>query len=430
MMHKEIGYITDILNKKGLKEGDILVLKPFGKKSRSFNLTFKQYDFGTHLGLKYSWMKKLESIQGERFHYRISQVEVNSANNTKSTRYLVESICGTPFKINGTFSTSAFLEFGDICEFGFHKLECKKRSNPENELDLYSKKYLENEKLIKSDLSILIEGETGVGKTTLAKEIHDHSQKEGKFIHLNLSAYSQNLIESELFGHLKGSYTGAVNDKKGALRQANGGTLFIDEIDSLPLEIQTKLLIFLDSKKVTPVGSEISYDVNTRIICASGRKLNQLVDKGEMRRDFYFRIASGATFKIPSLRDNIELIRKYCKLFGIDKGISISDKLIDFYQTLPWPGNLRQLKGHLEKKYIMLSGRKMDFDKSDNEMVTLSSELYEIEEYSALTMQEVKVNYAKKIYFECDKNLTRASKLLGISTKSLKTFVDKTAKEA
>lgn len=423
-MRKEIGYITDILNKQGLREGDLLHLRPFGKKSRTLRLTYKNYEFGTKLCKSYNWSKSLDSIQGEHFHYELLAVEVNSANNTKSLRYMFKSKCGTPFKLNGSFVTEAFLEIGDTCEIGFHKIECKRKEDPRAELELYSRKFLENDKMITSNLSILIEGETGVGKTTLAREIHNQSNVSGKFVHINLSAYSKSLLESELFGHVKGAFTGALTDKKGALRQAQGGTLFIDEIDSLPLEIQTKLLIFLDSKEVTPVGSEISYVVNARIICASGQKLIQLVDKGCIRKDFYFRIASGANINIPSLRDNTDLIRKYCQIYTVDKNISISEKLIEFYQTLPWPGNLRQLRGHLDKKFIMLNGRKMDFDDIDNHMVTLSSELYEVEIQDSLTMQELKLNYARKIYFECNKNLARASKLLGISTKSLKGFIE------
>jgi transcriptional regulator with PAS, ATPase and Fis domain len=423
-MHKEMNYMTDILNKKGLKEGDTIVLKPFGMKTRNIQLRHNSYEFCTKGGVSSNWIKKLDSVQGETFHYKLAKTNFIGPNKVQYERYKLQSICGTAFKLNGSFVTEAFLEVGDICEIGYHKFEIKRKQVLENELELFSQKFLENEKLIKSNLPILIEGETGVGKTTLAKDIHDLSGVAGKFVHINLSAYSKNLLESELFGHVKGAFTGALTDKKGALKQSNGGTLFIDEIDSLPIEIQTKLLLFLDSKKVTAVGGEIGIEVRTRIICAAGKKLSQLVEKGSMRKDFYFRIASGANVLIPPLRDNTEIIKRFIQIYSVEKSISVPDKLIEFYQSLPWPGNIRQIKGHLEKKYILMNGRKMCFDELDNELMSLSSALFDIEKQKSSTMKELKNNYAKKIYFECNGNLTHASKILGISVRSLRTFVD------
>ena len=424
-MHKEMTYMTDILNKKGLREGDTIALKPFGMKLRNIHLKHNSYEFSTKCGVTKNWVKILDSIQGETFHYKLEKTKFIGRNKVQHERYKFKSICGSAFKLNGSFVTEAFLEVGDVCDIGFHKFEIKRKQLLEDELELFSQNILDNDKLIKSDLPILIEGETGVGKTTLARDIHELSGVGGRFVHINLSAYSKNLLESELFGHVKGAFTGALSDKKGALRQSNGGTLFIDEVDSLPIEIQTKLLLFLDSKKITAVGGELGVEVKTRIICAAGKKLSQLVEKGDMRKDFYFRIASGANITIPPLRDNIEVIKRYIQIYSIEKSVCIPDKLIEFYQSLPWPGNIRQLRGHLDKKYILMSGRKMSFDDLDNDLMSLSSALFDIEKQKSSTMEELKNSYAKKIYFECNGNLTHASKILGISIRSLRTFVGK-----
>ncbi len=423
-MIKEIGYMTDILNKNGLQEGDSLVIKPFGKKVMNLSLKYAKTILTTKKMNNSNWTYEFESVQGEEFYFELKRIKVPSINQQQNHRYLLSSECGTPFKLNGSFVTQAFIEVGDVCEFGYHQLNFKRNQSPEEQFHLYSKFIDQNKKLIGSDLPILIEGETGVGKTSLAKEIHELSLKRGRFVHINLSAYSSNLIESELFGHVKGAFTGAMNEKKGALRISDGGTLFLDEIDSLPVDIQTKLLLFFDSKEITPVGSELSYKVDTRVICASGQRLQNLVENKKMRKDFYFRVASGSTVAISSLRDAPLMIKRFCNLYAIEKNVVIPQKIIEFYSTLPWPGNYRQLRGHLDKKLILMNGRKMDFDESDNNMVTLSSDLFDINKEQVVTMKDLKLNYAKKIYFECDENLTRASKLLGISPRSLRTFLD------
>jgi DNA-binding NtrC family response regulator len=424
MMIKEIGFMTDILNKKGLKEGDEIIIKPFGKRRRTYHLNHTKLIFTTKSGPRISWVKVLESIQGEDFTFELKRFEVPSINQQKNERYFLQSSCGTPFKLNGSFTMQAFVEVGDEVEFGFHKVNFTRRQSAENQMKLFSSCIEENERVISSMLPILLEGETGVGKTSLAREFHHLSGRKGRFIHINVSAFSSTLIESELFGHVKGAFTGALSDKKGAFRQSNQGTLFIDEIDSLPLELQTKLLLFFDSQELTPVGSEINYKIDTRIICASGRSLKSLTESKLMRKDFYFRVASGAIIKIPSLRDNIPMLSRFCKLYGIERNIIIPQKLIEFYETLPWPGNYRQLKGHLDKKFVMMNGRKMDFDDVDNELVVLSSELIDIENNHSITMKELKTNYAKKVYFECDQNYSRASMLLNISPRSLKGLIE------
>jgi transcriptional regulator with PAS, ATPase and Fis domain len=318
----------------------------------------------------------------------------------------------------------SILEVGDLCELGFHTLTFERKNNSADEFSMTHKVIQQNKKIVESELPILIEGETGVGKTSLARKVHGASLSVGHFVHVNISSFSTNLLESELFGHVKGAFTGANTDKVGALKLSSGGTLFIDEIDSLPLEIQTKLLIFLDEQKIKPVGATFEEKIKTRIICASGKNLEQLVVEGKMRMDFYYRIASGLKITIPSLRDNPKLIEKFCKLYTIENKVSMTNKLTEFYMSLPWPGNIRQLKGHLDKKKLISNSTKLDFDELDDELLKLSSSLFSLdEEATSMTMEEVKIGYAKKIYYQCNKNLTLASNKLGISHKLLKRLI-------
>lgn len=424
VMFKEMMFMTDVLDKKGVKPGDQLIIKPFTGKRKVVNLSHTLYDFKTGQQGPRATTRVLESIQGEKFHYQLKLADTENLNKKKHKRYILKSVCGVPFRLNGNWVFEGMLEIGDICELGYHTIYFEKKANLSEEFSMTQSLIKKNKKIIESELPILIEGETGVGKTSLAKEIHSRSNKVGHFVHINISSYSKTLLESELFGHVKGAFTGAQTDKVGALKLSSGGTLFIDEIDSLPLEIQTKLLIFLDEQKIKPVGGVFEEKVQTRIICASGKNLLALVEEGKMRMDFYYRIASGLSIQIPSLRDNVELIDKFCQLYSINTKISFTTKLIEFYKTLPWPGNIRQLKGHLDKKAVISNTMKLDFDELDDELLTHSSSLFSIDDKSKhMTMEELKVGYAKKVYFQCNKNLTLASKKLGISTKVLKRLV-------
>lgn len=423
-MMKEMTYMTDVLDRKGLKEGDSLIIKPFTGKLRRIALKRTLYDFSSHKLNSSNSNKILESVQGEEFHFQLKLLDTENFNKKIHKRYLLKSLCSLPFRLNGNWVFESILEVGDICELGYHTIYFARQDKCKDEFSMTHKLIKENKRVVESDLPILIEGETGVGKTSLARKIHLASLNIGHFVHINISSYSSTLLESELFGHVKGAFTGANTDKVGALKLSSGGTLFIDEIDSLPIDIQTKLLIFLDEQKIKPVGATFEQKINTRIICASGKNLQKLVEEGKMRMDFYYRVASGLNIRIPGLRDEPQLIEKFCQLYTIENKVSFTHKLIEFYMTLPWPGNIRQLKGHLDKKKLISNSTKLDFDGLDDELLKLSSSLFSIEqEVKNMTMEEVKVGYAKKIYYQCNKNLTLASSKLGISHKLLKRLV-------
>ena len=207
----------------------------------------------------------------------------------------------------------------------------------------------------------------------------------------------------------------------GAFVEAEWGTLFLDEIDSLPMELQTKLLLFFDSQKVRPVGSNDEVKVNCRLIFASGRSLSQLVESGKMRKDFYFRINASHKHDLPTLRNSPEILRQFCSRFSLENDVIISTRLQDFYMSLPWLGNIRELKGHLIKKVKLNKGNKLDFDEIDEALIRQSSEISTFTlSQTPLTLEEMKVTYAKKILSIHQKDFDLAARELGVATKTLR----------
>jgi hypothetical protein len=338
----------------------------------------------------------------------------------KRGRYLLTSTNGHPFRINGIVSFQSFIRRGDIVDMGFNRFKYisphDSKSNNWN--------FLPCQELISSNLNILLEGESGVGKTFWAEKIHHASGRRGNFIHINLSSFAESLIESELFGHVKGAFTGAIRNKQGALASAENGTLFLDELDSLPHSIQTKLLLFLDSKQYRPVGGVQNRSVNVRTLFASGRPLEELVTSGEFRRDFYFRVSSGIKIKIPSLRGQSKLIKHHCQTFATKEEITISPRLGEYYQSLPWPGNVRQLYGHLMKKKITTKGPYLNYNQLDQDIS------YQKESYNASaeggpypTLDEVKRHHARMVLHHFEGNLKKSCQILGITKNTLRKMV-------
>ncbi len=425
-MYKEMSLMSDYFDSRGLQEEDLIRIVPSYGKKRKIKIKRKVIDFySTDLEYKHSSLAGsvlLPSQKNESFHIQIKQEEVRGRNNTPKKRYFIIVLKGCPIKLNGNYIFSAYLERKDIVEIGFNQLHFES-SDIELTSDERKHKILTQNHLTRSSLSILIEGETGTGKTSLAREIHQQSLREGKFVHLNVSSFSKNLLESELFGHIKGSFTGALNDKVGAIREAHKGTLFLDEIDSLPMDIQTKLLLFLDDNKVRPVGSSLEHQVDLRIIFSSGQKLQNLLKQSKMRKDFYFRLSSGELIQLRPLRETPVEIRKFCLELETKRSIQFSPELIEFYETLPWPGNYRQLKGHLERKYIHSKSSYLRFDHLDEELLSQDASLFLVEDEEQLSLKEIKIKYAKQVYFKNQNNYKISAEKLGISVRSLRNMI-------
>ena len=414
------------LESNGVRYRDVLVIKPMQGKSKKVVLNRTQFSFFSSSSFDTEvkgFNIFLPNLMGDEISFSLSLKPVFLKNPEKGGRYLLNSYSEGPFKINGVLSYSSFVERGDIVDLGFHRLEFM----PQTEEILSSKEnsLLQNTSILNSKLSILIEGETGTGKSRLAKIIHEKSHRNGEFVQINLASYSENLIESELFGHIKGAFTGAFGAKQGAFLFADKGTLFLDEIDSLPINIQTKLLLFLDTNEFRQVGGENLKKTDVRIIFASGKSLKDLVQKGKMRQDFFYRISSGIRLHLPPLRDDSSLLEKVCRDFSLKEGIYIHPSLQDYYKKLFWPGNIRQLISHLKKKKLLSKGRKIEFDSIDEELVDNEKYFFKEDLISKphLTLEEVKKRYAYNVFKYCRENLDEASKVLDISKNTLRGFV-------
>ena len=325
------------MSDSGIFLGSFLVIEPWYGRRKEIILQRTKYDFLSQgKTSEEAFPIEMQALGEDEFEVRCQYHD--------NLGYILKTLSGNPFKHNGRWVFNIVLRVGDEVLLGGNILKFFREKPKETEKESIPKE------IIESSMPILLQGETGTGKTTLAQKIHEQSGVAGKFVHLCLSSFAPSLIESEIFGHVKGAFTGAILDKMGALRMAHQGTLFLDEIDSLPLEIQVKLLLFLDNQTYRQVGSTQEKSVNTRIIFASGQNLEELVEKNLMRKDFYYRLNAGYFYKLPSLRENPELIKKNCEDFSFKNQIIFSDRVIEKYSKYSWPGNYRQLMSHLMKK--------------------------------------------------------------------------------
>lgn len=232
-----------------------------------------------------------------------------------------------------------------------------------------------------TDVSVLITGENGTGKELIAQAIHQNSPRKGKrIVPLNCAAVAENLVESELFGHVKGAFTDAANDRMGAFEYANGGTLFLDEIGDMPIPTQIKLLRVLEDHQITRVGDNKQIKVNIRIVSATNRNLEEAIKVGSFRSDLYFRLKV-VTIHLPALRerreDIVPLVDHFRKLFSKrhHKPIkSITPAATKRLFAYDWPGNIRQLRNAMETMVVLDFDGVLDVDDLPPELAELSQE--------------------------------------------------------
>lgn len=409
----------------GLCLNDPLFMLPIEGNKRKVILNRTKYEFVASDNFQnniHGTQRHFSTLKDEQGQRLMLELKAFKTKNGTGLKYFFQASSDSDFRLNGQWVSKATIRQGDVIDFALTRFIFAPKNNEEGTNHL-----LLSKEIIQSTLPVLIEGETGTGKSTLAKSIHEESQQAGNFIHLNLSSFSSSLIESELFGHNKGAFTGALKDKRGAFVEANHGTLFLDEIDSLPKSLQTKLLLFLDDGKVRPVGGSQSRCVKTRIIAASGSDLQYKVKTGEMRSDFYHRLASGVSIRTHSLRERPSEIKRIIKEFSNQYHRAVCPNMIKSYQQLSWPGNIRQLQGHLLKKHIINPMGLLRWDESDDQMALSATHISGLLNQDYLSLRELKKVYSQVVLARCHHHYATAAKILKISVNTLKNM-DQAAK--
>ncbi|HCD28213.1 MAG TPA: sigma-54-dependent Fis family transcriptional regulator [Gammaproteobacteria bacterium] len=225
-----------------------------------------------------------------------------------------------------------------------------------------------------SDVSVLIQGESGSGKELVARSIHDNSnRRDGPFIAVNCGAIPTDLIESQLFGHKKGAFTGAISDFNGKIREAHKGTLFLDEIGDMPMDMQVKMLRVLQEKVVTPIGSLKDVPVDFRVVAASHKNLEEEIEEKRFRLDLFYRL-NVVPLHVPPLRKRADEIPDLFAWFASqfseqESPIELTDESLLILQAYAWPGNVRELSNLVQRLAVLYPGRTLDLKQVDADML-------------------------------------------------------------
>ena len=294
------------------------------------------------------------------------------------------------------------------------------------------------DKLARSQAPVYLRGESGVGKELVAKQIHELGPRSSKnFVPVNCGAIPTELMESEFFGHIKGSFTGAVSDKEGLFQAANGGTLFLDEIAELPIHMQVKLLRAIQEKAIKPVGGQKEIPVDIRLLSATHKNLAKEVEEGNFRQDLYYRI-NVIELIIPPLRDRISDLPILCEFMlkkisdqNGDNSYNISNNAIEKLQDYAFPGNIRELENLLERAATLCEGHEIDAKdldipesspassdstQSDADESSISLSVDQLEDYLIQKERKAIIAALEKTRW----NKTAAAKLLGITFRQLR----------
>lgn len=299
-----------------------------------------------------------------------------------------------------------------------------------------------------TDATVLIEGESGTGKELVAEAVHSHSDRsDGPFVVVDCSAIARELIESELFGHEKGAFTGATGKRKGAFEAATGGTLFLDELGELPIDLQPKLLRALESREVKPVGSNNTIKTDVRIVAATNRNLIHEVKEGNFREDLYYRFAV-IKVNLPPLRDRTEdlplLVEHFLGEAAVMAGredIDIAYKTMEKLKRHRWPGNVRELKNFVERAVLLTQGDEIEtrFLSSNNftpseepeEMGASNMAHHALDENMPFKdaknrlIEEFELEYWKSLLERTGGNVSKAARIAGVHRKSVEYILKK-----
>lgn len=272
--------------------------------------------------------------------------------------------------------------------------------------------------------TILIEGESGTGKELAARAIHKRSGRSGEFAPINCGSISPELLESELFGHSKGAFTGAHKSRQGLFSYANGGTVFLDEIGEMPMSMQAKLLRVLEEKAIRPVGTEQEVPVDVRIIAATNRDLSEEINAGKFREDLYYRL-NVLSITMPPLRERLDDIPELAEFFSSHLSRELGVPPIPFnhddlvtLQSYNWPGNIREFKNIIERSLLLgqLPGECLRGGKPS----ASNDELAETQGYpGAWSLDNVEKAHMLKVLKEVDGNKSEAARRLGVSRKTM-----------
>ncbi|WP_211436266.1 sigma-54 interaction domain-containing protein [Candidatus Kuenenia stuttgartensis] len=278
-----------------------------------------------------------------------------------------------------------------------------------------------------TNATVLITGESGTGKELIAKTIHNNSlRKHNPLVILNSAAIPENILESELFGHEKGSFTGALYQRKGKFEYAHRGTFFLDEIGDMPLSAQAKLLRVLEDGMITRIGSNESIEVDVRLIAATNQELGNLIKEGKFREDLYFRL-NVIRIKLPPLRERLEdipllldaFIREFSRLYSKEI-LQITPEARKILLRYQWPGNIRELKNCIESMVVITTKKYLDVEDLPDHIEKKSDEMPVSHGLMAgMTMEDAEIELIKCTLASVGGNREEAARMLGIGERTL-----------
>ena len=280
-------------------------------------------------------------------------------------------------------------------------------------------------KVAQSDATVLVQGESGTGKEMVARSIHRlGNRRDRPFLAVNCTSVAESLLESELFGYLKGAFTGAVSSKRGIFEAADRGTVFLDEIGDTSPGMQSKLLRVLEPGEIMPVGGNVPIRVNVRIVAATHRDLTDLVAKDKFREDLYYRLKV-VTIELPPLRERISdlpllfdfFLKKYSNRF--EKRLAVDPVVLSYLESCPWPGNVRQLENVVERAVALNTSGVFTVEDLPIEIQAQRRSTTKSKDGRWLTLEQMEERYIREIVEAAEGNISKAADILGIDRRTL-----------